>query len=323
MKHLSLLALAASVILPPILASAAPAEPPKTRTPLQWERTDDTVALRSGSRVVWQFNYGTNESKPFFHPLALNGGPVLTWDKPGDHRWHRALWFSWKYINGLNYWEEDKNGLAQGRTEVRDARVKTSRDGSATIELDVAYRPATEKEPALTERRTIRVSAPAADGSYYMDWAMTFKAGKQDALLNRTPLPGEPGGQVFGGYAGLSIRFANELQDVRAITTDGAVEFTNNRFRGKSIGLDYSGIINGQEVGVAILDHPANLNSPSPWYVINDKVLRFFTPAVICYQPHTIKAGESLKLNYRVVVHPGRWAPDQIVSEQARFSKRK
>ena len=39
---------------------------------------------------------------------------------------------------------------------------------------------------------------------------------------------------------------------------------------------------------------------------------RYFTPAVICYQPYTLKAGQSLPLRYRIIVHSGRWGADAL-----------
>jgi hypothetical protein len=87
------------------------------------------------------------------------------------------------------------------------------------------------------------------------------------------------------------------------------------------VGFDYSGVLNGREMGIAILDHPDNLNAPSPWYAINAQVMHYFSPAVICYGPHTLKAGEQLRLRYRVVVHPGRWSAEQIRAAAAAFAK--
>jgi hypothetical protein len=83
--------------------------------------------------------------------------------------------------------------------------------------------------------------------------------------------------------------------------------------------LDYAGTIDGREAGVAMLDHPENLNAPSPWYAINDNAMRYFSPAVICYQPHTLKAGRSLTLRYRVIAHPGRGDATKLQSESKRY----
>ena len=150
---------------------------------LTWNRQSDSVALMSGDQIVWRFNYSTNESKPCFHPVALPGGPELTWYRPADHKWHCGFWFSWKYINGINYWEEDpKSATAAGRTEWKNVKIETRPDHSARIQMDVVYRPANSKDPVLTERRTVEVSAPAGDGQYHFDWDATFTAGTGPAV---------------------------------------------------------------------------------------------------------------------------------------------
>jgi hypothetical protein len=286
---------------------------------LAWRKGDQSTALCSGARVVWQFNHGPEDSKPSFHPIALVGGSDLTWFRPQDHPWHRGLWFSWKFINGVNYWEEDKStGKAAGETHSVALHIDTRADFSATIRQQLAYRPA-GGETVLKEDRAIRISPPDADGGYTMDWDLAFTA-VGDALLDRTPLPSEPDGKVFGGYAGLSIRLAKEITDVKAISSAGPCVFESERFRGKSPFLDYTGRVDGKEVGIAMFDHPSNLNSPSPWYVINGAVMHYYSPAVICYGPHKLKAGDRLHLRYRIAVHPGRWESKRLEQESARFA---
>ena len=159
--------------------------------------------------------------------------------------------------------------------------------------MDLTYRP-TNGQPVLTEHRVVAVSPPDKDGTYHQDWAMTFTAAGGDVVFERTPLPGEPGGQPWGGYAGLSVRFAKEIKDARAITPQGPVEFADGRYRGKAAAMDYTGVFEGREAGIAILDSAANLNSPSPWYAINDSTMRYFSPAVIQDGPHTLKSRPEL-----------------------------
>ena len=286
---------------------------------LTWKRETDSVALVRQGQVLWQFNYGTNNSKAFFHPLAVPGGPVLTALRPADHPWHRGLWFSWKYLNHLNYWEEDpKTGVAQGRTEWGEPKIETRPDFSARVVMEVAYRPP-GAPPVLKEHREITVSPPDHDGVYHLDWAATFTAQDQDVLLDRTPLPGEPRGAISGGYAGLSVRLTTAMKDPQVRVGETPVTFKDGRFRGKAPAMDYSGVVDEHEAGIAILDFPGNLNSPSPWYAIADGSFRFFTPAVICYQPYTLKAGQTLALQYRVVVHSGRWSLETLREASSRY----
>jgi hypothetical protein len=98
------------------------------------------------------------------------------------------------------------------------------------------------------------------------------------------------------------------------------VEFADGRYRGKAAAMDYTGVFAGREAGVAILDSAANLNSPSPWYAINDSTMRYFSPAVIQDGPHTLKSNQSLTLQYRVVVHPGRWSAAQLRDAAKRYA---
>ncbi len=287
----------------------------------RWQREANSVALLKGGQVIWRFRYGKQEAKPAFHPVALAGGPVLTCYRAEDHPWHRGLWFSWKLINGLNYWEEDKTGTAEGRTESRDVKVNTRPDFTASVALKLAYRPP-DGAPVLAEDRRIEVSAPDAQGVYHLDWTMTFKALDKDVFLDRTPIPGEPGGKGSGGYSGLAVRFAREMTDIQVSTSDGPVNFPAAGFRGyrdRAAAADYSGTLEGRKVGVAFVDHPKNLNAPSPWWIIDSKQMKYLNPSVLGSGPHTLKAGQSMTLRYRALVHFGRWDAGRLRAEVERY----
>jgi hypothetical protein len=47
--------------------------------------------------------------------------------------------------------------------------------------------------------------------------------------------------------------------------------------------------------------------------------MSYFSPAVICYGPHTLQAGQSFTLRYRILVHPDRWDAEQLKREYQRF----
>lgn len=83
--------------------------------------------------------------------------------------------------------------------------------------------------------------------------------------------------------------------------------------------MDYSGVIDGQPQGIGICDHPDNLNHPTPWYAIRTGVMSYFSPAVVCHGPHSLPAGESLTLRYRVIVHGGRWDAAELRREYDEF----
>jgi hypothetical protein len=112
------------------------------------------------------------------------------------------------------------------------------------------------------------------------------------------------------------------MSERQAVTSDGAItEWPDDRHRGRHAALDYSGLFDGTAAGVAILDHPRNPRSPTPWYVIRSAEMSFFSPALLCHEPMTLRQGERMTLRYRVIVHPGRWDAARLSAEHAKFSR--
>ena len=286
----------------------------------KWQKTDKSIALTNNSKTVWQFNYGKETSKPFFHPVSLIDGTVLTVDRPKDHPWHHALWFSWKYINGVNFWEENrKTGKSNGITDWSNVKASTNKDNSAKITMDLTYSHQ-GKKPILSEKRIMDISAPDCKGVYYIDWTSIFTACSDTIVeLNRTPNIGEPGGKAWGGYAGLSVRLNGEGKDWKVLTEKGPITFEKGTYRGKAESMEFSGIFENKPAGIAILDHPHNLNAPTPWYSIAGNPMKYYSPAVICFKPHTLKPGDLLILKYRVIVHPDRWNTENLKSELKKY----
>jgi type 1 glutamine amidotransferase len=287
----------------------------------RWHREDRALALVGPHGPLWTFRYGPDLDTAYFHPVTTADGRTLSWDRPPDHVWHHGLWFSWKFINEVNYWEIDAStGRPAGRTTWSDVRRETRDDMTARIALNLAYRPAGQDVPVLTEERMIEIQPPDAEGTWSMDWTSAFRAARK-VVLDRTPLPDEPGGQTWGGYAGLSLRLAEGLTERRVVSSDGPItEMPDDRHRGHHAAVDYSGLVGGRPAGIAVLDNPRNPRSPSPWYVIRSAKMSFFSPAVLCYQPLTLQAGERLTLRYRIIVHDGRWDPARLQVEHAAYA---
>ena len=299
-----------------------PTAPAEAQTGYQWRQTDSSLALVKDGKVVWQLNFDKKQGKPYFHPVCLTDGTQLTWHRPPDHPWHRALWFSWKHINGLNYWEEDRNtGLSQGRGELTDIKATPHDDHSAKIAMTLAYHPP-DKPPVLTEERLINVSAPDEQGRYRIDWLSTFTAGDEDVLLDRTPIPGEKDGKGWGGYAGLSVRIAKDISNWQVIDSEGRKQ--TQAHGKKARWMDFAGRTpDGKEAGIAIFDHPGNLRHPSPWYVSMDTRTPFgyFSPAILFDKPYTLPAAKSLTLRYRILIHPGSTDKNLLEAEWKTFGK--
>ena len=279
---------------------------------LRWDTSiSNQIALVCKGVDVWRFHFDpARETKPFFDPVCVAGGPSLTWARPSDHPWHYGLWFSWKYINGLNYWEE-KEGRSQGETVWQKPTILMQADGRATIEMQLDYRPDSVHAPVLHEQRTITIVPPDAQGEYYLDWTLIFSACSERVVLERTPPPNEPNGQSWGGYAGLSARLARAITNVETIVSDGGRVLRNSagRLDATAAAAEQNGLLGDHAYGITFLAHPQNPRAPGDWYPIENErgTFHYLNAAFLLKSGYTLQPGETLTLRYRVCVHRDRW----------------
>jgi len=289
----------------------------------EWQNYYYSLGWAKGTNIVWQFSFDPKYGKPFFHPVTVAGGPDLTNFKPEDHPWHYGMWFSWKYINGTNYWEEDKvTGQAEGATRWNMPTIKTSADGKAVIKLELKY---TQKSGYvdLTESRELQISAPAADGSYMIDWDAQFTAGEKGAVLDRTPMPNEPNGKVNGGYAGLGIRMASAPLTMTVVTSDGPIDhFESDRARPSAAALGCNFADGSTPVGsIAIISDPGNAGESAPWYVINSDKMRFACAAILAPKVRTVPPNGQFRLHYRIAMSPKAWTEESLKKGYSQWTK--
>lgn len=302
----------------PVCANDAAGTSPR----YDWRQTDGSLALLNNDRIVWQFNFDKKQPRPYFHPVCLPDGTELTWYRPPDHPWHYGLWFSFKFINGLNYWEEDRNtGLPEGRTEIDSINVMPHDNNSAHIAMRLSYHPPGQPV-VLTESCRIHVTKPDKDGRYYIDWTSRFTAGAADVLLDRTPTPGEQGGQSWGGYAGLSVRLAKDVTNWQLTDSEGRKDLQAHGQKARW--MNFVGRADdNKDFSIAIFDHPDNLRHPSPGFVIMDPKVPFgyFSPAFLFNKPYTLPAGKSFSLKYRILIQPDRAQSNLLEAEWKSFAQ--
>src|SRR4051794_28706818 len=225
--------------------------------------------------------------RPYLHPLRTPAGALLTAEAPADHPWHHALWFTIKFVNGENFWEEyDEFGLLQ----TRDVVALDGGGERATIDWE---RP-DGRGTALTETRTL-TPVDLGDDAYGIDWDEELLP-VADTVFDRTPFT------TWGGYGGLTLRGAPDWTDTTIRLDDGgrrertlgerspwlAIDGTvPTRIAVAANGPQHSGgeprrdeppsrpITGGasaaaeRHAGVVILDHPDNARFPNPWYASN------------------------------------------------------
>lgn len=309
-----------------LLCGKTSAAPAGDTAATRWSWVDKpgrSLELVGPEGTVWRLNFHKDQPKVYFDPLGTVDGASLTWNQPPDHAWHYGLWFSWKKINGIDYWAVNpKTGKPAGETELREVKVAGADQDGATIEMQLVYHPAGKpSQVVMDEKMTLEIETPRSDGSYRIDWGLRTTA-RVDVILDRTPPPGQPGGNSSGGYGGLSFRGAKDLSDVVMTDSQGRTDMAVHRKTARW--LDTSGTIGDKPVGVTFFDHPTNPRHPSPWFIVKDRLphrpFTYMNPALLCDKPMNLAKGTTLRLDYRVLVHPGRANHEELESEFKRFA---
>ena len=247
---------------------------------------------------------------PYFdeiRPLQHRG--VLSTHAPHDHRWHHGLWWSWKYLNDVLFWEDhpgyggNRSGL--GRSVVTGHAVEET-DGSVVVRDELAWRVDATGEDLLHEQRVVRIAADAEARAWTMDWDQTWSA-DVPVRLDATPWPSTS----WGGYAGLNYRPARSMATDELVLGDGRQGVA--QLHGEpSAWAAYGGVVDGAENDepaepargtVALLQHPDNPGYPSPIYCFSATTdFGFLATAPLMRTRLELASPEQLRLRTRVVV---------------------
>jgi len=92
--------------------------------------------------------------------------------------------------------------------------------------------------------------------------------------------------------------------------------------------VDYSGIIDGQNCGVAIMNHPTSERFPTYWHVrtyglfaANPFGVRDFTKDPKQNGALTVKNGDSITFKYRLYFHNGNTEEAEIAQNYESYAK--
>jgi hypothetical protein len=263
----------------------------------------------------WRYVY-SGKPKPYFHPICTPAGHCLTLFEPHDHVWHRGLWYTIKFINGENFWEEhEPYGTQQTQslsvvTEDPPVRASATVRRSPPLRVRVAgravwVRPGGAGQVFREERRFNY--EPLDDDCYALDFSTVLTA-QADLLLDRTPFT------TWGGYGGLTFRGSRNWQQTRLLFSDGS---TSDRPTPVIANwCDLSGKLDGgpnQTGGIALFDHPNNPRHPTPWYGATGPG-HYMNAAFLFNEPMNVAEGETLLFQYRALVHDGIWEVERLQS---------
>ncbi|MEO8593803.1 MAG: PmoA family protein [Candidatus Solibacter sp.] len=282
-------------------------------------------------------------TKPYLWPLRAASGTAITraWpmaevaDEQGekkpqkkgppasDHQHQRGLWFAHDNVNKLDFWNNewsyhvDDHRPNLGRMNLKGAAKVTSGKNSGTIAATFEWTDIEGSNPILTEQRVMTFYDDPK--LRYFDVDVTLKAITQVVF-------GDGKDGAFG------IRMRPALQEdkghARITNADGMVG-EKDLWGKPSAWCDYSGEVNGETLGVAILDHVENPRHPARWhargyglFAVNPWGLSVFTNDKSQDGSMTLEPGKTVRYRYRVVIHPGTVKDADIAGLYAKYVKK-
>jgi len=268
------------------------------------------------------YHYGKNVARPYFYPVVGPFGRSLTRhfpmsdDVPGeshDHPHHRSLWVAHGDVCGVDNWSE---GQGHGRVVTRGGLGLESGPVLGGLQAENEWGGA-DGTKVCEERRRVTFYATGR-GARVVDFEVRFQASEGELRFGDTK---------EGGI--LSVRVAGTLSGAAGgVITNGVGGRGEAECWGKRAPwCDYSGIVGGDLVGLAIFDHPANFRHPTYWHV-RDYGLMTANPFGLSYFLRdetrdgslTLPAGSELTFRYRLCCHAGEASGARVAEQYLNFA---
>ena len=312
---------------------------PAADLPVAFVRHGSQVDVSVGGKPFTSYYFGKEMPKPYLYPLRSPEGIILTRGYPmvtsipgesHDHPHHRAMFFAHGDINGVDFWGEaqfverapvqvagrtySSEELPKGRTVF--ARLEETQGGPVTGTLRAVFLLLGPNGQVLGSETQEYVFRGDGD-SRIIDCAFTVAAD------HGTPL--KMGDTKEGTFA---IRVVRNLQEPSAkmLNSEGAVG-EKDIWGKRANWVDYSGVVGGERVGVAIFDNPRNIKHPTYWHARGYGLFAVnpFGEHDFYHDPKrdgsvTVAVGNSLTLRYRVFIHDGDAGEARVAEAYTRYA---
>ena len=284
----------------------------------------EQIAVQIDGKPFTVFYIGGKDlNRPYLHPLRSASGKIVDRSVPAgqlpgettDHPHHAGLFYGHGDVNGYNYWAiqnvptaPSKADATMGRIVLKNvASVKSGKE-SGTVDVVLTWlKP--DGKPLLTETRRMTFYAHPELRIIDFDFDFTaidkvvFRDTKEGTFAMRmATVLDEPPARPRAGESARTGKLRN------AQGGEGEANVWGKR----SEWVDYSGQIDGEKVGVVMMDHPGNPRHPTYWHSrgyglhsINPFGLHDFLNDPKQDGSLTVEPGGHVRFRYRVIIHPG------------------
>jgi hypothetical protein len=265
--------------------------PLRAQEKLSASQIGSRIDVTIGGKFFTSYRFAADEKYPFLFPVNGPSGASVTSMRNGEYPHHSSLFFGCDKVNGGNYWQE---ALDRGRIASKGPVIESAAGKEIVIRDTCDWTRPGAAQP-LRDTRHIVISAPSPT-LRQIDFDITLEA-LEDVVIEKT------------NHSLFSARMDPDLTPVfggTMINSEGATG-EKGTFGKPSPWLACFGARNDKTTeGLAILQHPQNPGSPTPWFT---RDYGFLSPTPMFWPANgkntRIAKGEKLQLRYRVLVFSG------------------
>ena len=269
---------------------------------VQFNEESGIIAITLNDRPFTTFRYAQSQFRPYFFPvLGPNGCEVTrgeTSDISKDHVHHRSLYVAYGEVNDVDLWGEGSNSgkvVHQGFTQKQGGSVV----GRIYTENNWETR---SGDVLMTDTQNFRIYNLPEDAAL-LDLDLTFIASTGDVHFGDTK---------EGGIMSIRVHPSMNASDGGKIENAFGGVNENETWGKRANWCDYSGVVDGTPVGIAVFDHIVNPRYPTYWHVRNYGLMgtNIFGSGTFEGDPskdgsYTLKQGEEMHFRFRVLIHAG------------------
>lgn len=250
-----------------------------------------TYLFKSGAKpILWPIVGPTGKEMTRAYPMR-KGNP----EEKMDHIHHRSLFFTHGDVNGIDFWAE--TAKVQGTTEHRKL-VKAEGGDVGTIVTQNDWVGPDGKKVLEDERR---LKFGGDKNVRWIDFDITLKATEGPVTF----------GDTKEGSFGIRVPATMKVDAKKGGEIVSSEGLKNGEAWGKSAAwVDYHGPVEGETLGIAVLNHPSSFRYPTYWhvrtyglYAANPFGLKSF--GADKDGTYVLEKGQSLNLRYLVIFHKG------------------
>jgi sugar lactone lactonase YvrE len=283
------------------------------------EKDDAGVAVKIDGKLFTKYliKVGT---KPILWPIIGPTGKEMTraWpmregnpDEKTDHVHQKSFWFTHGNVNGISFWDENK-----GHGDIVHREFVQVEGGAKPVIVTRNDWLGPDGKRVCRDERTLRFGADA--DARWIDF---------EAVVIASDGPVKFGDTKEGAFGVRVAGTVNVDKKMGGKIVNDTGKTDADAWGKPAAWVDYFGPVEGEQLGIAILNHPTSFRYPTHWHVrtyglfaANPFGLHDFYNSKDKDGSHTLQPGESFTLKYRVIFHKGDQEKGRIADRFAEYA---